>query len=131
MLCLWLIPNVRDEQIRDVVERFYRYEQAGDFGSSWELFADEMKFKIKKETYIQRRPHVFMQDLGAKSFDFTINRPTKVSSWRMSENNAMFSRAYKMQVTQVFTGIFGTFRLVQDVYVVDENDHWRVLWSYQ
>ena len=66
-----------------VVETFYKKEQAGDYGSSWELFHSLMQQRFRKSDYIQMRAHVTMQDFGAKTFTFSLEEPKLLSAGRL------------------------------------------------
>lgn len=117
-------------QAKTTVEQFYQLEQRGDFGSAWELFHSEMKQKFSKDAYIQRRAHVFMQELGAQTFDYTVGSPVSLSTWQMSSDTPLLQNVYKIPVTEAYNSNFGRFVIYQDVYVAYENKQWRILWSY-
>jgi len=113
-----------------VVNEFYQYEQSGDFGSSWELFHSQMKERFPKQSYIQRRAHVFMQDFGVNSFQFETGSPETVSSWRMASQSPMFSEVVKIPVWLSFRSDFGDFRIKQNVFLAKEDSQYRMLWEY-
>jgi hypothetical protein len=124
-------PLIQGEGARETVRRFYTLEQSGNFGEAWTLFDPQMQAKYPKEVYIQRRAHVFMQDFGVKTFDFTVGRPSRVTSWKMSEDSPAFPGAYRIPVRQHFHSAFGNFTIEQDVFAVREDNQWRILWSYR
>ncbi|KAA2301856.1 hypothetical protein FY526_22830, partial [Clostridioides difficile] len=67
VLLLWLIARTipylfhadTSDEAAAVAEEFYKYEQTGDFGSSWELFHPLMKERFPKSAYVQNRAHIF------------------------------------------------------------------------
>src|SRR5437868_4025825 len=73
------------KQAKGVVDEFYHYEQAGDYTKSWMLFHSAMKGKFSKSSYIQARPHVFINDFGVETFSYTIGKPEKLSNWKMTK----------------------------------------------
>ena len=115
---------------KEVVQQFYELEQSGDFGSSWELFHSQMKEKFPKETYIQQRARILMQDLGAKTFSFDVDGTEHLSAWSMGESSPAISDVYRLTVNQSFLSVFGELVLRQEVYATEENGDWKLLWSY-
>lgn len=124
------LSNERNEA-KEIVDTFYRYEQAGDFGSSWELFHPFMKKKFPKDVYIQRRAHVFMQDFGVETFDYRIDEVEKLSSWSMSDENKPLHDVYRVRVIQTFHSAFGVFEIHQDVFVAKEKGEKNILFPYR
>ena len=124
------LSNERNEA-KEIVDTFYRYEQAGDFGSSWELFHPLMKKKFPKDVYIQRRAHVFMQDFGVETFDYRIDEVEKLSSWSMSDENKPLHDVYRVRVIQTFHSVFGVFEIHQDVFVATEKGEKSILFPYR
>ncbi|RKD22100.1 hypothetical protein BEP19_13365 [Ammoniphilus oxalaticus] len=117
---------------KEVVEKFYAYEQAGDFGSSWELFHPLMKEKFNKQQYIQARARVFLEDFGVETFEVRIGELVEESSWRMSPLSPVLTDTQKAPVLLVYHSIFGDLQIRQDVYVAldEENSDYRILWAY-
>ncbi|AJY77490.1 hypothetical protein VN24_04230 [Paenibacillus beijingensis] len=113
-----------------VVRQFYTLEQSGDFGSSWELFHSQMKDHFSKDSYIQKRAHVFMQDFGVHSFEFEVGNSHEVGDWRMTNESELLERVYLVPVTMNYSGSFGNFEIVQNCYVTREAEEWKLLWSY-
>lgn len=128
---LWTArTDARGEAARAAAERFYAYEQTGDFGSSWELFHDYMKTKFNKDGYIQTRAHVFMQDFGVTAFEADVGAPQKLNAWRMSRELPALPEVYRIPVTLTYESKFGIFRIVQDVFMTEEHGEWLLLWGY-
>ncbi|ABO68554.1 hypothetical protein [Geobacillus thermodenitrificans] len=123
------LSNERHEA-KQVVKAFYRYEQAGDFGSSWELFHPQMKKKFPKDVYIQRRAHVFMQDFDVETFEYRLDEAEHLASWSMSGEHKPLQDVYRIRVIQTFHSTFGVFELHQDVFVAKENGKWSILFPY-
>ncbi|KYD31635.1 hypothetical protein B4110_3350 [Parageobacillus toebii] len=124
------LSNERNEA-KEIVDTFYRYEQAGDFGSSWELFHPLMKKKFPKDVYIQRRAHVFMQDFGVETFDYRIDEVENLSSWSMSDKDKPLHDVYRVRVIQTFHSVFGVFEIHQDVFVATEKGEKSILFPYR
>jgi len=118
------------QEAKQVVEAFYRYEQAGDFGSSWELFHPLMKKKFRKDVYIQRRAHVFMQDFDVETFEYRLSEAEHLDSWSMSDEHQPFQDVYRVRVIQTFQSVFGVFELHQDVFVAKAQGKWSILFPY-
>ncbi|NNU83762.1 hypothetical protein ETC05_07810 [Geobacillus sp. BMUD] len=127
---LSLFLSSERNEAKEIVDTFYRYEQAGDFGSSWELFHPLMKTKFPKDVYIQRRAHVFMQDFGAETFEYRLDEAEHLSSWSMSDKQKPFQDVYRIRVIQTFHSVFGVFELHQDVFVAKKNGKWGIVFSY-
>ncbi len=115
---------------QEVVTQFYQYEQAGDFGSSWELFHPLMKEKFSKNDYIQRRAHTFMQDFGVETFDFQLGEAMIESSWKMSPPSPVMTDVTRIPVTLLYHSVFGDLKIQQDVYLTKEKEQYQVLWPY-
>lgn len=127
----WLLPSMKGQGAVSLVKRFYELEQKGNFGEAWELLHPQMQAKFNKDIYIQRRAHVFMQDLGVNTFEFVIGHAKRVTGWRMSKDSPLFPEAYEVPVTQHFHSIFGEMSVHQEIYVVNDHDKWRILWRYE
>lgn len=117
-------------QARKSVVQFYEFEQNGNYGSAWELFHSNMHEKFSKEVYIQKRAEVFMQQLGASTFEFEVNKSKNVGTWGMSAASPALSNVQRVHVTQHMLTVFGELELDQEIFVVEENDEWRLLFSY-
>jgi hypothetical protein len=114
----------------NIVEEFYKYEQEGDFGSSWELFHSQMKQRFNKDQYIQSRAHVFMQDMNVKSFTFELGDIEKHEKWEVAKGGPALKNVYEVTVYQTFHSKFGTFVIEHPCYVTKEKGEWRLLWDY-
>ena len=119
-----------EKQAKETAEGFYSYEQEGEFSSSWELFHSNMKKKFTKGHYIQDRAHVFMNHFGVDTFTYTLSKPEKLKSWRMSKEDTAIKDVYKLTVIQTFKGKYGNFDIEQDIYVGKEKDEWTIMWDY-
>jgi hypothetical protein len=117
-------------QVNKSVKEFYEYEQKGNYGSAWELFHSSMKEKFNKEQYIQQRALIYMQHLGAATFQFKAGKAEKMGTWSMSANSPALHDVYRIPVTQSFLSIFGEISIYQEVFAVEENDSWKLVWSY-
>lgn len=112
------------------VREFYTYEQAGDYGSAYELLHPLLQSRFAKEYYIQHRAHLFMQQLGIRTFRFTLGESERLSEWTMEPGTATLGPVYRVNVTQHVNTVYGVLAINQDVYVVEEQGEWRLLWSY-
>lgn len=117
-------------QARKSVVEFYEFEQNGNYGSAWELFHSSMHEKFSKEAYIQKRAQVYMQQLGASTFEFEVNKSKNVGTWGMSATSPALSDVQRVHVTQHMLTVFGELELDQEIFVSEENGEWRLLWSY-
>lgn len=115
----------------EVVEAFYQYEQKSDFGSSWELFHSSMKKKFLKRSYVTERSHIYMSHFGVSTFSFKIKESEKLSSFKMEKEGPTFHDVYKVPVELHFISKFGVFTIEQDVYVVKENQEWKIVWKFE
>ncbi|OLS33964.1 hypothetical protein [Bacillus sp. MRMR6] len=118
------------KQVKEVVEEFYSYEQAGDFAQSWGLFHSKMKEKFSKGPYIQDRAHVFMNHFGVETFDFELGEPEELKKWNLSKEGPEMKEVFKIPVTQIYKGKYGNFTLHQEVFVIKEKDQWKIAWDY-
>lgn len=117
-------------QLEQTVQQFYKYEQEGDYGSSWELFHPQMKEIYTKDYYIQLRAHVFMQQLGATHMQLALGNPERLEEWRLSEGAQPLEDVYRLEAEQRFLSSFGLLTLRQEVYAVKETEGWLLLWSF-
>lgn len=115
---------------KNVVEAFYTHEQGGDFAASWELLHPLMKDKWDKTQFMTDRLHVFFGHFGAETFEFTIKEDGEINNWQMAEEVEPFNVAYKFTVIQTFKGKYGKFSFLQEVYVTEDENEWRILWDY-
>jgi hypothetical protein len=118
------------KQAEEVVEKFYSYEQEGDFSSSWGLFHSAMKARFSKGNYIQDRAHVFMNHFGVETFTYTLGKPEEVDNWKMSNKGPDMINVYNFLVTQTYKGKYGNFDLRQEVIAVEEKGKWKIAWDY-
>ncbi|MEH7235287.1 hypothetical protein [Bacillus sp. JJ1562] len=131
ILILSLFRSSPEEEAKELVQSFYKYEQDADFGSSWELFHPLLQERFKKADYIQQRNHVFVGHFGTDTFKYTVEDVEKLKSWQMTKNTPIFHDVYKVPITQTYKSTYGTFTIHQDVFVVQESGDWTILWSYQ
>lgn len=106
-------------------------EREGNFGGSWELFHSQMKEHFAKDSYIQKRAHVFMQDFGVDTFGFELGELEEVGAWRMGGDQPLLEEVFAVPVTMTYLSSFGALEIRQDVFVAQESGEWKVLWSYQ
>jgi hypothetical protein len=118
-------------QAKEVAEVFYKYEQKGDFGNSWELFHPQMKDKFSKSSYIQDRNHVFVGHFGTDTFTYTIGDPEHHKKWSMSKGADELKEVYQVPITQTYKSKFGTFTIHQEIFVAKADGEWLILWDYQ
>ncbi|WP_174614528.1 hypothetical protein [Virgibacillus ihumii] len=129
---IYFIADKSPEEIAvETVDMFYAFEQTGDFSDSWEMFHPLMKEKFAKGHYLQDRAHVFMNHFGVTTFSYSIGEATKIENWKMEDEAAPIDVVYKVTVSQVFKGKYGNFTLVQDVYAVQADGEWKVMWDYK
>lgn len=126
-----LISSGDEDQALKVVEQFYKFEQVGDFGSSWELFHPMMQQQFEKAAYIQKRAHIVMQDFGVNTFQVEVGSPTRITDWKMSAESAPIPVVYEIIVTESFHSPYGNFAIVQPCYAAYDSGKWTLLWSYQ
>ena len=48
----------------------------------------------------------------------------------MAEDTGEFAYATRVGVEQMFKSKFGIFNVIQDVYVVEEEDGWKIVWEF-
>ncbi|PZT53301.1 hypothetical protein [Paenibacillus silvae] len=138
LLLLWLIGRSLPALFRAdapaeaaaAAEQFYKYEQTGDFGSSWELFHPLMKERFPKSAYVQNRAHIFMQHFGVQTFELEMESPEREFDVEIIQGVKPFPEAYRIKVTQTYSGTFGQFDLVQTCYLVLDGKQWTLLWYY-
>jgi len=119
------------QQAKAVTEAFYKHEQEGDFGGSWELFHSQMQEKFSKSDYIQTRNHVFVGHFGVTTFDLKVGKPDLLGTWKMAKESPPLKDVYTIPINQVYKSSFGTFTIEQDIFVAKEEGEWKILWSYQ
>jgi hypothetical protein len=131
IVVLYSLLTPSEHFAEEVVHDFYEYEAVGEFSSSWSLFHSKMKEKFPKGHYIQDRAHVFMNHFGVDTFSYHLGELEEVKDWKMSDDTSTFKLAYKITVTQTYKGKYGNFDLIQDVFVVEENGKWKIVWDYK
>jgi len=114
----------------DTVIEFYELEKKGEFSRSWELLHPLMQEKFQRGPYVQDRAHVFIGHFGAETFSFEVGEEEKLKDWRMEKDGKAFETVYEFEVEQTYRGKYGHFKFVQFVYVVREEDEWRIVWDY-
>ncbi|WP_099354523.1 hypothetical protein [Fredinandcohnia onubensis] len=129
-LLISLFRSSPEEDAKEIVHSFYTFEQDADFGSSWELFHPLMQERFEKADYIQQRNHVFVGHFGTDTFKFTVEDVEHLKSWQMAKNTTTFHDVYKVPITQTYKSTYGTFTIQQDIFVVNEDGDWTILWSY-
>ncbi|KUP04403.1 hypothetical protein Q73_13155 [Bacillus coahuilensis m2-6] len=124
-------PN-EEEKPEDFVQTFYEFEQIGDFGSSWEMFHPYMQEKMKKDTYIERKAHVFMHEMGSTTFDLWVGESTPLEEWKMPDTDVVAAEVVEVPVQLTYNKtLFGVITVSQTCYVLKENGEWRMLWEYR
>ncbi len=118
------------QQASAAVNQFYTFEQDGDFYSSWSLFHSLMQNKLAKGPYMEDRAHVFMNQFDVETFTFDVSKPKKVKDWQMAGGAPVFELAYCMTVAQFYESKYGNFTIYQQVFAVEEEGEWRILWDY-
>jgi hypothetical protein len=130
LLSVLLVRSADARKAKAAVEQFYAYEQAGDFGSSWELFHSRMKERYAKDVYIQARAYIFMNQLGARTFIYEVGDAKRVSVWRMEEESDPLTGVLRMPVIQYMDTVFGSLEIRQNVYAAREDGEWKLLWPF-
>ncbi|HZG84181.1 hypothetical protein [Paenibacillus sp.] len=137
IVCFFLVSKMfgshDSEAAKDVVDTFYSLEKESNFAEAWELFHPNMKAKFEKNHYIQDRNHVFMQHFGVTTFEYELGAAKKMEGWTMSmqPDAPPIDVVYRVPVVQHYKSKFGTFDLVQDVFVAKHEGEWLILWSYK
>jgi hypothetical protein len=132
LLAVWrIVPVLFVSSPIETVEEFYTFEQEGDFGSAWDLFHSKMKERFSKTAYVTERSHIYMSHYGVATFSFEIVDREKLKTWKMDNSSKEFEDVYRVQVEQTFKSKFGSFTVQQDVYVVEENGEWLIVWQYE
>jgi len=114
----------------EVVESFYHEEQEGDFGSAWELFHPVMQERFSKNAYVTERSHIYMSHYGVSTFQYKILDEEEVQNWKMAKDQEAFQTAYRFTIELKFKSKFGTFTVLQDVYAVQHDDEWKIVWDF-
>ncbi|WP_102264497.1 hypothetical protein [Mesobacillus jeotgali] len=117
-------------QAKAVVDQFYSYEQDANFSGSWKLLHPYMKEKFHKAAYIQDRSHVFIGHFGAETFSYEISEAEELKGWKAAKGEKPFDTAFRFEVTQRYTGKYGRFSFLQEVYVVEYKEDWVILWDF-
>jgi hypothetical protein len=125
-----VLSGVGEQDPKDIVEAFYHYEQEGDFGSAWEHFHPVMQERFSKNAYVTERSHIYMSHYGVETFSFELRDEEEVQNWKMAKDAEKFSNAYRVEVEQTFKSKFGTFNVIQDIYVVKDEEEWKVVWEF-
>lgn len=125
-----LISNSPEREAEEAIDAFYAFEQEGSFADSWEMFHPLMKERFEKVDYLQDRPHVFMNDFGVTTFDYTVEDAQEITDWQISEEAEPIDVVYGATVTQMFQGKYGNFMIVQEVFAVEIDDEWKLMWDY-
>jgi hypothetical protein len=113
-----------------VINEFYKNEQQGDFGKSWELFHSQMKKKFGKSSYIQTKNHVFMGHMGVDTFDVKVGEIEKIKKFSFSKDGPTFKNVRSAKVDLLFKSQFGEMTISQVCYVAQEKEEWKILWDY-
>ena len=130
MVAVRFISGFSKSEPEDVVSSFYHYEQEGDFGSAWELFHPVMKERFSKNAYVTERSHIYMGHYGVSTFTYEILEEEEVQNWKMAKDQEAFPTAYRLTAEQQFKSKFGTFKVVQDIYAVQHEDEWKIVWDF-
>ncbi|MGR3765870.1 hypothetical protein [Rossellomorea sp. NS-SX7] len=118
------------ESPEQVIEEFYKYEQNGDFGNSWEMFHSEMKKKFGKSSYIQTKNHVFLGHMGVDTFEVEVGEIEEIKNFEFSKDGPAFKEVRSAQVNLLFNSQFGKMTISQVCYVAQEKGEWKILWNY-
>ena len=130
ILFFWrLIPAFFSSSPVEVVEEFITYEQEGDFGSAWDLFHSTMQTRFSKNAYITERSHIYMSHYAVTTFTYEILDEKKLQTWKTDQKT--FENVHQVQIQQTFHSKFGTFSILQDVFVVKEEEEWKILWEFK
>ncbi|QGS69363.1 hypothetical protein CV093_16910 [Oceanobacillus sp. 143] len=65
-----------------------------------------------------------------ETFEYTIEEIGKVDEWKMAKDLPTLKEVYKFYVIQSYKGKYGKFSFSQEVYVVNTEDSWQILWDY-
>lgn len=130
IIIFFFIRKSPEDQAEEAIETFYSYEQEGNFADSWNMFHPLMQEKLAKVEYLQDRPHVFMDDFGVDSFEYTVEDVEQVTDWQMEEEAEPIDVVYEGTVSQEFKGKYGNFTLVQGVFAVEIDGEWKIMWDY-
>lgn len=122
--------NSPKDQAKEAVDAFYSFEQEGAFSDSWAMFHPWMQEKFPKEDYLQDRAHVFMNHFGVSTFTYTLGDVSEIQDWKMDDEAESIDQVYQVTVSQLFKGKYGNFTIVQDVFVTEFDEEWKVLWDY-
>lgn len=125
------IPSLGEKEPTDVVDAFYHYEQEGDFGSAWELFHPVMQKKFTKNAYVTERSHIYMGHYGVDTFSYNLNDEKEIKSFKMAKGSETFPTATSITVEQTFKSKFGTFTVLQDVFAVEDEGEWKIVWEFK
>lgn len=118
------------DQATKAINEFYTFEQNGTFSKSWEMFHPLMQQKFDKGYYIQDRAHVFMNHFGVTTFTYSLSEPSEVTNWSMEGEVEPIDQAYQFTISKSYNSKYGNFTIVQNVYVTEVEDEWRILWDY-
>ncbi|MGG3571950.1 hypothetical protein ABES25_18955 [Bacillus gobiensis] len=130
VLAAWFVHSISKSEQEQVIDKFYKSEQEGDFGSSWNLFHSSMKDRFSKNAYVTERSHIYMGHFGVQTFDYEIGNMKKIDDWQ-NPGTSQKETVYQTEVKLLFKSKFGTFSILQKVYVVKEKEKWVVLWEYE
>jgi hypothetical protein len=131
IMMIRVLPGFGEEDPVEIVEAFYQYEQEGDFGSAWELFHPMMQERFSKNGYVTERSHIYMSHYGVETFSFKLSEAEEVQNWKMAEDEEKIPTAFRIEVQQTFNSKFGTFTVVQEVYVVKVEEVWVIVWEFE
>lgn len=71
-----------------------------------------------------------MQHFGVETFELEMEKPEREFDVTVIDGVKPFSEAYRIRVTQKYSGTFGQFDIVQTCYLVEDGDEWTLLWYY-
>lgn len=114
---------------KDTVTTFFQQEQAGNFGSSWELLHPELQERWSKEQYIQQRSRFLMEEMGAKTFDFALGEVQSLPDWSSPLTGAIYEGIQLIPTKMTFHSKWGAQTLLQNYYLVQVDGQWRILWD--
>lgn len=130
VMIYFFIGKSPEDHAKTAIEAFYAFEQDGAFAESWEMFHPLIQDKFEKGDYLEDRAHVFMNHFGVNTFEYTVDDVIEVTDWQMEEGEETIDTVYEATVSQMYKGKYGNFTLVQEVFAVEIDGEWKILWDY-
>lgn len=120
----------KEHEAKIVIDRFYYFEQNGNFSNSWAMFHPYMKEKFSKAHYLQDRVHVFFNHFGVDTFEYHVGELKEINGWIFEEGFDPID-VYSAPVTKTFKSKYGNFTITQNVYAAKVQGEWTILWDYK